>query len=871
MLPLKDYQQKTLDALSLYFNRCVALNDGDIAFYEATKQLYDRGIPYRPVEGLPGLPYVCLRVPTGGGKTLIASHSIDVAARKLLLTDTPTVLWLVPSNKIREQTLEALKSMKHPYRQALTAAFGNVNVKDVAEALHTPKAVFEEGPLIIVATLQAFRVEDTDGRKVYEPSGALREHFLQLPPNLSSELETNEFGVVKYSLANVLRLRRPMVIVDEAHNARTELSFETLVRFRPSCIVEFTATPAMRQNPSNVLYSVSAAQLQAEDMIKMPIKLEVRTPWKELLGDAISWRNHLEKIAIQEAGASGEYIRPIMLIQAQPNRQDHDCVTADVTEQCLKEDYRIPAEQIAVETGQRRDLDRYQNVAEQTCPVRYVITVQALREGWDCPFAYVLCSLAEMRSSTAIEQILGRVMRLPNAARKKYAELNSAYAFVSSQNFGESAKTLHDALIENGFERRDVSDYVTQMTNSERQLDLPFGTQPVNYLEGGIPGEISLEGLFDGISFERDTNTGRVSYIGSITEDHRHVALQRAQTEEERHVIETVYAASRRSATISSTVPADNGEILSVPVLAIQQGDLFEQLEETHFSEIPLRISTYATQLTPQDFMSESDAQTGVIALNEKGRLEIQFLEKLHQELQILSNTGNWTIGELAYWIDRQIPHADIEPDEAAIYLTQSLRTLINHFGMTIDDLAANKFRLSRAMTQEINRYRQQIRVACYQELFADEAKYLSVTPERQFTFDPHAYPYNYPYQGAYRFRKHYYKMVGDLKPEGEEFQCARLLDEMPEMKCWIRNIDRQPLKSFWLQTSTDKFYPDFVCRLNDDRYMVVEYKGADRWSNDDSKEKRDLGEFWAARSGGQCIFIMPKGPDWEAIRRAVR
>ena len=120
MLPLKDYQQKTLDALSLYFDRCVALQDGDTAYYETTKQLYERGVPYRPVAGLPGLPYVCLRVPTGGGKTLIASHAIDVAARRLLFTETPTVLWLVPSNKIREQTVEALKSNSHPYRQALT-------------------------------------------------------------------------------------------------------------------------------------------------------------------------------------------------------------------------------------------------------------------------------------------------------------------------------------------------------------------------------------------------------------------------------------------------------------------------------------------------------------------------------------------------------------------------------------------------------------------------------------------------------------------------------------------------------------------------------------------------------------------------------
>ena len=871
MLPLKDYQQKTLDALSLYFDRCVALQDGDTAYYETTKQLYERGIPYRPVAGLPGLPYVCLRVPTGGGKTLIASHAIDVAARRLLFTETPTVLWLVPSNKIREQTIEALKSSSHPYRQALTAAFGNVNIKDVAEALHTPKAAYEEGPLIIVATLQAFRVEDTDGRKVYDSSGTLLDHFTQLPAHFAEELERDEFGVIKNSLANVLRLRRPMVIVDEAHNARTGLSFETLIRFRPSCIIEFTATPDTQHNPSNVLYSASAAQLHAEHMIKMPIKLEVRTPWKELLGDAVSLRNHLEKVAMRETGLTGEYIRPIMLIQAQPNRQDQDCVTVDVVEQCLKEDYRIRPEQIAVETGQRRDLDKYPAIAENTCPIRYVITVQALREGWDCPFAYVLCSVAEMRSSTAVEQILGRVMRLPKAKRKQSDELNAAYAFVSSQSFGDTARALQDALVENGFERRDVSDYVSHLQYTALPLDLPTETadDAYPYPEGGIPGEIQLEGLFGGITFERDVSTGRITYVGALTEEDKAGALLRARTDEERRAVETVYAVSRRQPI--STVPAEAGAAFSVPVLAIRQADLFEPLEESHFSEVPLRLSTYTTQLTAEAVLSDSDAQTGIIALDERGGLQIRFLEQLHREMQLLASTENWTIGELAYWIDRQIPHGDISPDEAALYLTQALRVFVEQRGMTLESLVTSKYRLCRSIAQEINRYRQQAKLSQYQALFAETPSSLFVAPERSFTFPRHTYPYNFAYQGAYRFRKHYYKAVGDLKSEGEEFQCARFLDEMPEMKYWVRNIDRQPLQSFWLQTSTDKFYPDFVCLLNDNRYLVVEYKGADRWSNDDSREKRALGEFWAAKSGGTCLFVMPQGMDMEAIRRAIR
>lgn len=84
-----------------------------------------------------------------------------------------------------------------------------------------------------------------------------------------------------------------------------------------------------------------------------------------------------------------------------------------------------------------------------------------------------------------------------------------------------------------------------------------------------------------------------------------------------------------------------------------------------------------------------------------------------------------------------------------------------------------------------------------------------------------------------------------------------------------MRNPVRRPGQSFWLQTSTDKFYPDFVCKLKDGRILVVEYKGGHLW-NDESKEKKALGELWAMRSGGACLFVMPTDEDYEAIQRVI-
>ncbi len=180
----------------------------------------------------------------------------------------------------------------------------------------------------------------------------------------------------------------------------------------------------------------------------MPILLETRPNWRELLADAIAKLNELNARAKTERQATDEFVRPIMLLQAQPRRGKNP-VTVEVVEQCLREDFNVPPEQIARATGSDRGLEGVDILAEG-CPIRFVITIQALREGWDCPFAYVLCSVAEMSSGTAVEQILGRVMRLPHVKRKQQEALNRAYAYAASANFAATAESLIDGLVQNG-------------------------------------------------------------------------------------------------------------------------------------------------------------------------------------------------------------------------------------------------------------------------------------------------------------------------------------------------------------------------------------------------------------------------------------
>ena len=874
MFVLKDYQEWALDALRDYFQECSRTDDADTSFYAVTKKIFGQGIPYNPVQELPGLPYVCLRIPTGGGKTIVACHSIGVAAKELVQTESPVVLWLVPSNAILEQTIAALRDRNHPYRQAVETAIGTVNVLDVEAALYVKRAQLDGEATIIVTTMQAFRVEDTVGRRVYRDSGDLMDHFSGIPPHVADTLEKGEGGNTIHSLANVLRLRRPVVIVDEAHNSRTTLSFETLARFNPSCIIEYTATPAKEEHASNVLYSASAADLKSAQMIKMPIRLDTRPEWKELLSDAINCRNGLEKTASMERQQTGEYIRPIMLIQAQAQRKGQETLSVDVVKQCLITDHKIPEEQIAIATGATKELEGI-DILKGDVPIRYVITIQALREGWDCPFAYVLCSVAEARSATAIEQILGRVMRLPRATWKNHDELNMAYAFATSANFSEVANTLTDALVQSGFERQEAKDLI--IPRKKEQPDLPFGSDKP--FMGTVTVTTKEQPDFEKLPEETrkkvtfDKKDQKFSFNGKMKEEEREEIKSIFNTEEDKAAVDQMfYVSTGQKPEEEERTPSEKKIPFVVPVLSIKQGSLFEQFEETHFLDHPWELAKCDALLSEEEYSAKRpDAQRGEIHITEDGRVATRFIDNLQNQMTLFASDKDWSVARLANWLDRNIPHLDISPEDCGIFLIQLVQTLIEQRELTLDQLVLDKYRLKKAAAKKIDQHRQDTRHKVYQSLLFGEEAELTVSPDICFSFaaDPRKYVYSKAYRGRYEFKKHYYPEIGDMEAQGEEFECAQFIDQMEEVEFWVRNPVRRPGHSFWLQTSTDKFYPDFVCKLKDGRTLVVEYKGGHLW-NEDSKEKKALGELWAERSGGSCLFVMPTDRDYAAMQRVI-
>jgi type III restriction enzyme len=876
LFALKQYQIETLASLRRFLEKTIELKDADTAFYAITKR------PFTPPPNMPGLPYVCLRIPTGGGKTILAAHSVGVAADSFLRTDAPMVLWLVPSQTIRDQTLATLQDRAHPNRRTLADRFGeNVRIMGIMDALYAKRADYDGGAVVIVATIQAFRVEETEGRKVYEANGELMDHFTGLAAPLRAALDVGLSGDPLPSLANVIRLRRPMVIVDEAHNARTNLSFETLARLKPSLIVEFTATPVTPEEhnavkgvyASNVLHHVSAAELKAADMIKLPVILRGRSDPKETVGDAIAWLDELENLAKAEEIETGEFVRPVMLVQAEVRSKDRKTLHPEEVKKLLMEDFRVPEEHIALATGDAREIDGV-DLFDRDCRLRFIITQQALREGWDCSFAYVLCSVAEQRSPRAVEQLLGRVLRLPRAKRKAREDLNRAFAFATTTSFQNAASTLRDGLVNNGFERIEAQSLVRTSADTISGLE-----------EGGL-AFVSEEPLPQGIDasafkanienatggrVEVDIYKGTIRARGALT-DYDRTAMLLAMPETAATVVETLVHKSRGA----RLKPVDDAtEVLrfAVPRLAVRMASGLHLFDRAHFLDIPWKleecdpIPILDFFLPPTRAVDEArmDVDTG-------GKVTVEFVTDLHQQLALALLERGWTKSALVNWLDRRLPFSarrDITRVSSTLFIAKSLEAIEKNTGLSLEGLARAKFRLVEALVKVIAKHRDTREATAFEKaLFPQSGLDFETSSDVELVFDENRYGYNQPYKGGTDFNKHLFRVVGDLDAKGEEHECAVYINRHSNVKAWVRNTVRQP-NSFWLQTSSDKFYPDFVALLTDGRVAVVEYKGADRWK--DADQDRLIGNLWADRSNGQCIFVMLTNREFGAIDRAIR
>ena len=890
----KQYQQQVLDSVETYFRACHELRSPSVAFTATTERLWGRGNPYNPLTGFPpDMPYFCLRVPTGGGKTWLAAKCVAQVNTHLLRAERSVILWLVPSKPIREQTLRALRDRRHPYHVALREA-GPVTVLDLDEAKSLTRATLDTSTTVIVATRQAFQVEDEESRKVYQSSGALMHHFDNLSPTqrdgLLSEGEGTE-RTTPCSLANVLRLRRPFVVVDEAHNSRTELAFDMLARFRPSGVMELTATPDLERTPSNVLHSVSAAELKAEEMIKLPVVLETEPNWQQCLADAISRRDALHKLADEERRGGADYLRPIVLIQSEPRRAGVETLDFERVRSELITNHGIPANEIVVATGEEKgleqiDADYKQGIADPSCPVKFVITQKALAEGWDCPFAYILVSMASLSSATAVEQLLGRVLRQPGASHRQAKALNQSYAFVVSRNFAETAGALRDRLVAGaGFERREVTEFVTAAKAEQARLDLEghagrVVVRPVAITLTEKPDLRSVpKPVRDKVSWDGKLNTLTIST--PLTEDEAEVLKASVSSETAAAAIVEAAEISRTTAIEFFQTPAELGERFRIPQLALRvQGEL-QLFDDPEVLEYPWDLSTYDAAPTGDDLTALGAglkvSEGGEIDVDdESGKVVSRFLPDLQRDLGLVYQPENWDEVRLATWLCRNLPEPSLTHASKQAFVAKWLTELLLRDGFTLARANLQKFLIRNLLEARIRELRKQVvRKAFQQTLFGDDAaSRVAVSDQYAFEFHAQAYAPSRDYDGRFGhfdFRKHFYGRIGDFDSK-EEFECACWLDiqaQQGRIQFWVRNLVRREGSSFFLQKADGRFYPDFLCQLpgkGDEQgpILAVEYKGADRWAA--VEDDRLIGGLWANLSEGRCRFVMVKDKRWEGI-----
>ena len=496
-MQLKEYQQRTLSEVRKYLEHLAEWrkkdeDNPDLEIDFPSKAWEKARIPRRYIPRKNGLkqplPAFCVKIPTGGGKTLLAVKTVDLVNMIYRKRKARLVLWIVPTTQIYRQTIQNLKDRDHPYRQHLDLASGGHTLILEKTDRFSPQDL-RENLVVLMLMLPSANRKTKETLKVFKDSGGFQDFFpseddikeqenlLRRFPNLDTyEKQSGFWGrQVKTSLGNTLRMLSPLIILDEGHKAYSEGAQQTLHGFNPCLIVELSATPVQ----SNVLVDITGRELHREEMIKLDLHVVNKSSpdWKDTLLAGFNKRNVLEEKAREYEANAGINIRPICLIQVErtgKEQQGGRWIHAEQVREHLIKIMGVPADEIAVKTSEKDELKEVDDIGgllARDCKIRYVITKQALQEGWDCAFAYVLVILTNPSSQNSLTQLVGRILRQPYARKTQVRDLDESYVFC----FRQRGKELLDS-IKLGFEQEGLGDLQGHVAK-EDEGDGPSGEE----------------------------------------------------------------------------------------------------------------------------------------------------------------------------------------------------------------------------------------------------------------------------------------------------------------------------------------------------------------------------------------------------------
>lgn len=841
-MELKKYQQDVIADLERFLSRMQEVKNLGGSFHS-----FWSGHPKTPLQpfpgsaiepyknNIPGVPHVCVKVPTAGGKTFIACNALKTIFDAFYHDKNKVVVWLVPSITILEQTLRNLKDSSHPYRQKLNTHFGNrVEIFDKSGLLQGSgfnSSSVQEQLSIIVMSFDSFRSRSKEDRKVYQENGNLQ----SFSPMLANEEEI--------SLMKVIQALNPLVVVDESHNAESELSVDMLTNLNPCFILDLTATP--RKN-SNIISFVDAMELKRENMVKLPVIVYNHHDKTDVIQSALQLQQKLEKEAAEEYKNGGRYIRPIALFQAQPRNAEDNTTFEKLKEKLIE--LKIPAERIRIKTANINEI-KSEDLMSPDCPVRFIITVNALKEGWDCPFAYILASLADKTSAVDVEQILGRVLRQPYVTKHKFPLLNLSYVLTASDKFLDTLDNIVKGLNKAGFSKQDykLPDSVSATVSPEpanvfNQLTV-FATDKEDASED-ITADIDSPRIMAMI--ETQVSTEPVSMIETLAiqetaaMDAKVKELATAQTislpsEIQSAVKKYPMKEFCRTEALAMEIPQF---FLKVPAGEIFGGDKLLEKDELLGKEfqlskedIKIDFDNISSNLYKVDLdESKKDHTPSFIKLDGDIRENLQayLLDPARKESRVKNFTKR-----IMDSIGKFDPVSDGEIKQ---YISRILGGFTDE---QFTELANQEYTYARKIKDKINSLKETFAERKFRE-FLDTDKVL-IRPSYRFPVEIILV------DKAKDFPKSLYETEGSMN--GFEERIINEIANMENIAFWTRNIER---KGFCINGYINH-YPDFIIRSKSGKTIILETKG----DHLDADQKIRLGTAWAHKAGNAYRYFM--------------
>jgi len=622
-------------------------------------------------------------------------------------------------------------------------------------------------------------------------------------------------------------------------------------------VLDLTATP---KKESNIISYVDAVQLKNEHMVKLPVIVYNRDSQSEVLIDAIDLRNKLEEIASAEYAKTGKYIRPIALFQAQPKGKE-DATTFEKLRDKLV-DAGIPAEQIAIRTADVNELENVE-LMSPSCPIRYIITVNALKEGWDCPFAYILASLANKTSQVDVEQILGRILRLPHTSQHTQSALNMSYVLTSSNDFNNTVAHIVKGLNSAGFSDKDyrIGESAKPQIPEQpaEQITLP---DQQGYPETGTPLETTqedfsgLDGKLIGAELERRRGQAQTPEIALKADTMLDAAaeVEKAYTDAIQQtgndpVMDNLPWEVRDKVKSFQVNPQfrEDIETLQIPqfFLKVEQSLFTDGSLELLDKEMLAEGFTLKGKAYDIDFAAADDEIREIDVREQDGGLPKVFkMESAEQRY-------------FKEWFNNLPPESRVRQCKDMMFNQLNKLNMVDavelkaYINRIVDDM--DKAQLT-AMEKAPLGYAAKIRAkietlleAHYRETFEKWLETERIVCMPSFRLPASIHPASNTDIYA---RSLYTAEDGDMNKLEQKLIVE--MTALPNVRWWHRNIARQGFAI----NGFIKHYPDILIMTKSGKLICAETKG-EHLKNDDSREKIALGQAWRTSAGKDYRYYM--------------